>query len=115
MAGYFIARSWTFRLAPLFMHKLLLAGLLVGACVSCGDERPDDALLAKVGEVEITAADLHTFEANIKTAAMRSQHRDNLQTLIDRELLLLEANERGFAARRSGFSRTRQARNQGPR
>ena len=27
---------------------------------------------------------------------MRSQHRDNLQTLIDREVLLLEANERGL-------------------
>ena len=97
MAGYLIARSWTFRLAPLFMHKPLLAGLLVGACISCGDERPDNAhLLAKVGEVEITAADLRTLEANLKTAAMRAQHRDNLQTLIDREVLLLEANERGL-------------------
>ncbi len=96
MAGYLIARSWTFRLAPLFIHKSLLAGLLVGACISCGDDRPADALLAKVGAVEITAADLHTFEANLKTAAMRLQHRDNLQTLIDREVLLLEANERGL-------------------
>ena len=67
MAGYLIARSWTFRLAPLFMHKPLLAGLLVGACISCGDERPDNAsLLAKVGEVEITATDLRTFEDNLK-------------------------------------------------
>ena len=97
MAGYLIARSWTFRLAPLFMHKPLLAGLLIWTCISCGDERPDNAhLLAKVGAVEITAADLHTFEANLKTAAMRAQHRDNLQTLIDREVLLLEANERGL-------------------
>ena len=97
MAGHLIARSWTFRLAPLFMHKPLLAGLLVWACISCGDERPDNAhLLAKVGEVEITAADLRTLEANLKTATMRSQHRDNLQTLIDREVLLLEANERGL-------------------
>ena len=97
MAGYLIARSWTFRLAPLFMHKPLLAGLLVGACISCGDERPDNAsLLAKVGEIEITAADLRTFEANLKTAAMRAQHRDNLQTLIDRQVLLLAANERGL-------------------
>ena len=97
MAGYLIARSWTFRLAPLFMHKPLLAGLLVGACISCGDERPDNAsLLAKVGEIEITAADLRTFEDNLKTAAMRAQHRDNLQTLIDRQVLLLAANERGL-------------------
>ena len=97
MAGYLIARSWTFRLAPLFMHKPLLVGLLVGACISCGDERPDNAsMLAKVGAVEITAADLHAFEANLKTAVMRSQHRDNLQTLIDREVLLLAANERGL-------------------
>ena len=97
MAGYLIARSWTFRLAPLFMHKLLLAGLLIGPCISCGDERPDNAyLLAKVGQVEITAADLRTFETNLKTATMRAQHRDNLQTLIDREVLLLEANERGL-------------------
>ena len=97
MAGYLIARSWTFRLAPLFMHKPLLAGLLVGACISCGDERPDNvSLLAKVGEVEITATDLRTFEANLKDATMRSQHRDNLQTLIDRQVLLLAANERGL-------------------
>ena len=97
MAGYLIARSWTFRLAPLFMHKPLLAGLLVGACISCGDERPDNAsLLAKVGEVEITATDLRTFEDNLKDATMRSQHRDNLQTLIDRQVLLLAANERGL-------------------
>ena len=74
-----------------------MAGLAVGACISCGEEQPDDAyLLAKVGEVEITVADLRTLEANLKTAAMRSQHRDNLQTLIDREVLLLEANERGL-------------------
>ena len=97
MAEYLIARSWTFRLAPLFMHKSLLAGLLIWACISCGDERPDNAhLLAKVGEVEITAAGLSAFEANLKEAAMRSQHRDNLQTLIDREVLLLAANERGL-------------------
>ena len=97
MAGYLIARSWTFRLAPLFMHKPLLAGLLVGACISCGEGRPDDAsLLAKVGETEITADDLRTFEANLKDATMRAQHRDNLQTLIDRQVLLLAANERGL-------------------
>ena len=97
MTGYLVTRSWTFRLAPLFLHKSLLAGLLVGACISCGDERPDNAsLLAKVGEVEITASDLRTFEANLKTAAMRAQHRDNLQTLIDREVLLLAANGRGL-------------------
>ena len=97
MAGYLIARSWTFRLAPLFMHKPLLAGLLIGACISCGDGRPDNAyLLAKVGQVEITAADLRTFETNLKTATMRAQHRDNLQTLVDREVLLLEANQRGL-------------------
>ena len=97
MAGWLIARSWTFRLAPLFMHKPLLAGLIVGAGISCGTERPDDAhLLAKVGEVEITAADLRAFEANLKVTATRSQHRDNLQTLIDRQVLLLAANERGL-------------------
>ena len=97
MAEYLIARSWTFRLAPLFMHKPLLVGLLVGVCISCGEKRPDNAdLLAKVGVVEITATDLRTFEANLKEDAMRAQHRDNLQTLIDREVLLLAANERGL-------------------
>ena len=79
------------------MHKPLLVGLLIGACISCGEERSDNAyLLARVGEVEITATDLSTFEANLKDATMRSQHRDNLQTLIDRQVLLLEANERGL-------------------
>ena len=79
------------------MHKPLLVGLLIGACISCGEERPDNAyLLAKVDEVEITATDLRTFEANLKDATMRSQHWDNLQTLIDRQVLLLEADERGL-------------------
>lgn len=79
------------------MHKLPLAGLLVGACIGCGDERPDNAsLLAQVGRFEITVADLHTFENSLKTAAQRAQHRANLQTLIDREVLLLEANHRGL-------------------
>ena len=97
MAEHLIARSWTFCLAPLFMHKSLLLGLLIGVCISCGDERPDNAhMLAKVGAVEITADDLRTFEANLKVAAMRTQHRDNLQTLIDREVLLLAASERGL-------------------
>ena len=83
-----MVRSWTLRLAPLFMLKVLVA---------CGGERPDNAaLLAQVGAVEITAADLRTFEANLKTADLRSQHRANLQALIDREVLLLEANERGL-------------------
>jgi len=65
--------------------------------MSCGDKRPDNAyLLAKVGQGEITAADLRTFETNLKTATRRAQHRDNLQTLIDREVLLLAAHERGL-------------------
>ncbi len=79
------------------MHKTRLVGLLVGACISCGQERPDNAhLLAKVGAVEITASDLHAFEANLKTAALRAEHRNNLQTLIDREVLLLAANARAL-------------------
>ena len=92
MAGWLVARSWTFRLAPLFMHKLL-----IGVCISCDAERPDDSeLLARVGEVEITAADLRAFADGRKTSAQRAQHRANLQTLIDREVLLLEARARGL-------------------
>ena len=54
-------------------------------------------LLAKVGAVEITAADLRTLLRPIsKRPSYAAQHRDNLQTLIDREVLLLEANERGL-------------------
>ena len=99
MAGWLVARGWTFRLAPLFMHKSPLAGLLIGVCISCGDERPAEdagALLAQVGAVEITVADLHAFESGLKTSAQRAQHRANLQTLIDREVLLLEARARGL-------------------
>lgn len=66
-------------------------------CISCDAERPDDReLLARVGAVEITAADLRAFADGRKTSAQRAQHRANLQTLIDREVLLLEARARGL-------------------
>lgn len=98
MAKHFFNRSWTLRLAPIFLDKFPIAGLLsIGIWTGCGDELPENvSLLAKVGEVEITADALRAFEASLAKAEKRSQHRANLRTLVDREVMLLAAGARGL-------------------
>lgn len=95
MIRYFYKRSWTLRPAPLFYAICLLC---FGLLIACGEERPENAeLLARVGDVEISATDLLAFEAGSEKAIDQAQHLRNLQILVDREILLLAANDRDWA------------------
>ncbi len=99
MTGHFFNRSWTPRLAPIFLGTRLVTGLAVcGLVWGCADAPPEDvALLARVGDTEITAEALRAFEAGFDKDEQRARHRANLETLVDREVLLMEARARGLA------------------
>ncbi|MDP6701175.1 MAG: peptidylprolyl isomerase, partial [Candidatus Latescibacteria bacterium] len=81
------------------MGTRLVAGLAVcGLVWGCADAPPEDvALLARVGDTEITAEALRAFEAGFDKDEQRARHRANLETLVDREVLLMEARARGLA------------------
>jgi parvulin-like peptidyl-prolyl isomerase len=68
-----------------------LLAFLAGCALS-----EDPALLARVGEAEITAAMLQAFEARLPAGKEPLDHRAHLETLVDRELLLQEARDRGL-------------------
>lgn len=71
----------------------LMAVLGLGGCALS----EDPSLLARVGEVEITAPMLQAFEARLAASGKEpADHRANLQTLVDRELLLQEARAQGL-------------------
>lgn len=71
----------------------LLASLSLGGCSP--SEEP--ALLARVGQVEITLPMLQAFEAKLSAGSKGPvDHRVNLKTLVDRELVLQEAKARGL-------------------
>lgn len=99
MVRHLFKRSWTLRLAPLFLlFRPIAYWAAFGIWVGCGDEAPENAsLLARIGEAEIEVGDLLAFEAGLASAEARSEHGANLQTLIEREVLLLEARARGLA------------------
>ena len=63
----------------------------------CGQAPEDSQLLAQVGDVRILVDDLQNYSANSRIDGDVSgvQYRDLLQTLVDREVLLLEARIRG--------------------
>ena len=75
--------------------------MLVGAIlIGCTNPSEDPSLLARVGDRRITTNELQAFEAALPAdgsvdAATRTDHKINLQTLIDRQILLLEARLRG--------------------
>ncbi len=87
---------WRF-LLPLRLLVLLMA--LCGA-IGCAQE-PRDPVVAVVGERQITAEELRRFVLDL-LPGLRSEEEgqeareDYLQTLIDREILLLEARNRGL-------------------
>lgn len=73
---------------------VLAAGMVLGGCASPAE---DPAVLARVGQVRITAPMLKAFEARQPAPGDgRVDHRANLQTLVDREILLLETRARGL-------------------
>lgn len=71
--------------------------LLLAGCAKGGD--PGNPTLVKVGEESITAAELQHFEAALP-AHLRDEspagHRQHLQSLIDRRLLVWEAKQLGL-------------------
>ena len=82
-------------------HAVYWLWLLV--CWSCGTPT-EDLVVARVGEVEIDAPQLLEFEERLhpdlrskKTGA--DAYFDYLQTLIDKELMVLEAKKRGLDQR----------------
>lgn len=82
-------------------HAVYWLWLLV--CWSCGTPT-EDLVVARVGEVEIDAPQLLEFEEKLhpdlrskKTGA--DAYFDYLQTLIDKELMVLEAKKRGLDQR----------------
>ena len=74
-----------------FLSALIL--LLAG----CGEERD---IVARVGEVEISQVDFTTFVAQLAPGLRSSKEgvaadREHLQSMIDEELMFIEASERG--------------------
>lgn len=69
-----------------------LFSVVLALCL-LGCESGDPSLLARVGEQEVRVADLAAFERGLDVGDSLSieDHRDYLTTLIDRELLLVEA------------------------
>ena len=77
-------------------YFLGVAGLLAWGCAAHSD---DSSVLAKVGEVRIKIADLKGFQESLPPSYRRSKveseaRRDDLQTLIDRKLMDLDASSR---------------------
>lgn len=92
-------RSWNLLLAPLFMGNRSVGGilLLVVGLGGCSDPSVDPSLLARIGEVQISASDLRAFEEGLeRDAGEQIDHRTHLQTLIDREVLLAAARALDF-------------------
>lgn len=93
-------RSWNLRLAPIFLRNRPIEGillLLAAGLGSCSDPPLDHSLLARIGEVQITASDLRAFEARLEgDADQKVDHHAHLQTLIDREVLLVEVRALGL-------------------
>ena len=76
-----------------FAASLLL--LLLGGC------GPDDPVLAKVGDTEITASQLDAFVGRLSLDLLSDKEgveadRDYLESMIDQELLVQEARSRGL-------------------
>jgi parvulin-like peptidyl-prolyl isomerase len=67
------------------------------ALAACGEPvEQEPPALARVGDQQITAAELQRFEERVADPERPVPARTNLQTLVDRELLLREARERSL-------------------
>lgn len=77
--------------------------LAISVIWGCGDSK-DDLVLARVGDTEITVAQLQEFESRLPESLRTRRagvegYMDYLQTMIDKELLLQEARKRGLDER----------------
>jgi parvulin-like peptidyl-prolyl isomerase len=75
--------------------------VLVGALLAgCGPQAGDSTLLARVGDTPIFTDDLQRLADRRSTQdgdkAVTVDYRDQLQTLVDRQVLLLDARSRGL-------------------
>jgi parvulin-like peptidyl-prolyl isomerase len=88
--------SFVARAAGRAMHLFIAVGLVLVA--GCG---PDDPVLATVGDTEITESQLERF-VDLLPVRLQSENqgvaadREHLDSMIDREMLLLEARARGL-------------------
>ena len=79
---------------------MVLVGAMLALC-GCGQQPGDPALLARVGEVSIVADDLQRLVDRLASNAEAASGSEvsywgQLQTLVDREVLLLEARARAL-------------------
>ena len=83
------------------LGRVKMVALAVGLAVTgCGHDG-GDAVVARVGERQILKQELRRFVMTLPPGLRTSKRgqearRDYLQTLIDRELMLLEAEDRGL-------------------
>ena len=87
------ARNRCWKVVPGFLWVLLAA---------CGGAEVEPDLLARVGGAEIRGADLEAFELRLLQAEQmnvydKAAYEQSLETLVDREVLLLEARRRSLA------------------
>ena len=78
--------------------RLLAPAVLAAVLSGCG---PDEVVLARVGDAEITEAGLEKFVDRLPDHLVSDQEgieadRDHLQSMVDQELLMLEALSRGL-------------------
>ena len=78
--------------------RLLAPAVLAAVLSGCG---PDEVVLARVGDAEITEAGLERFVDRLPDHLLSDQEgveadRDHLESMVDQELLLLEARNRGL-------------------
>ena len=77
--------------------------------LECGHQADDSRLLARVGDVRISVDDLQAYaNEGKKEQEIRTEYRELLQTLVDREILLLEAGLRGIGEDSLVLSRLRE-------
>ena len=97
------------------MHKRtipIILSILTLTFSGCG--RTDDPVVAKIGEKKITVSAFRDFVAKLPASQQATrgdmeQVRSNLQILIDRELMMLEARNRGLDTTRAVTERLKEA------
>jgi parvulin-like peptidyl-prolyl isomerase len=83
-------------------QSFAIALLILGSVLTGCSERGDRRTLAQVGDYRISIADLKTFEQKLPKSFQVGQKgggervRENLQTLIDKRLMVLEAKAQGL-------------------